>query len=99
MPLPPPKSDEPCPLFAAPLNKDGCCEAPDVLPVLPKSVEPDAGVLVTEPNKVPGVLLLDVDVCPGAPNAELPLVAGAPKEIVGKVLGGSDMLSIGCQPL
>jgi hypothetical protein len=35
---------------------------PDVLPVLPKSVEPDAGGFVTEPNKLLDVLLLGADV-------------------------------------
>lgn len=62
VPLPAPKSDEDCPLFAAPLNNDGCCVPPDVLPVLPKSVEPDGGGLVIEPNKLLDVLLSGADV-------------------------------------
>ena len=67
--------------------------------MLPKSVEPVAGGLLPEPNKLFDVLFSDADGCPEAPNAELPLVAGAPKEIVGKLLGGSDIVSTGCQLL
>lgn len=62
VPLPAPNGDEDCPLFAAPLNNDGCCVPPDVLPVLPKSVELDAGGWLTVPNKLLDVLLSGADV-------------------------------------